>query len=413
MTKELSSEPASGQGDAQPQGSFPKENNRERNFRIAVWIMVLVLLLFSPAAFMVLGWFTDAYRDTAAASEVSHRLHEIMFGILFSLALAGAITQLLSPKRNLAGLIQLTVTLATLAIVVTATVGWQVGLLLYLIPLAAVLFYASPIRPFRSGPTWSWVVALLIIASFPFRVEVLGLVDRATSGAQNHTTHWSAMAAFVLVLIVLGVVVALRVSGYRLAAMSVAGAAGAYGIASLAFPYDASSHNFAYAVGLLIWSAAWLVGLRFFDRPPREQPRPLAMRVVGWIVLAPVVLLVSMIWLTTDSQPNVPHRPDPDRPQLMASEVDRATCLNCHATATAGAPTPPHSLDRSCEGEMCWGGRTDCAGCHRIDPALGGPVELIEVNALVSLAVRQPDDREVIPLADDDLARIDTMASPG
>ena len=375
--------------------------------------MVVVLLLFSPAAFMVLGWFTDAYRDTAAASEVSHRLHEIVFGIFFSLALVGAVTQLLSPKRNLAGLIQLTVTLVTLSIVVTSTVAWQVGLLLYLVPLAAVLIYAAPVRPFRTGPIWRWAAVLVLIAAFPFGVEIDGLVARALSGAQNHTTHWSAMAAFMLVLILLGGLVALRVSGYRVLALSVAGAAAGYGAASLAFPYDASSHNLAYSVGLILWSAAWLVGLAYLDHPTRDKPRPIVVRVVGRVALVPVVLIISVVWLSTDSQPNVPHRPDPNQPELMAADVDRATCLNCHATSTAGAPTPPHNLDRTCTDQACWGGRTDCAGCHRIDPALGGPVDLIEVSALDSLAIQKPPQRDVTPLAEGDLALIESVGSSG
>ncbi|MDP9494100.1 MAG: hypothetical protein M3P87_02575, partial [Actinomycetota bacterium] len=255
----------------------------------------MVLLLLSPAAFMVLGWFTDAYRDTAAASEVSHRLHEIVFGILFSLALVGAVSLLFSAKESVGGLIQLTVTLLTLSIIVTSTVAWDFGLLLYLIPLAAVLLFARPTRPFRSGPIWWWAAALVVIAAFPFRVEIDGLVARAMSGAQNHTTHWSAMAAFVLVLIFLGGVVALRVSGYRVVALSIAGAAAVYGAASLVFPYDASSHRPGYAVGLIVWAVAWFLGVRYLDHPHRAKRHSTAARVLsrGFLVLA--VPLISLI----------------------------------------------------------------------------------------------------------------------
>lgn len=368
-----------------------------------------MLLLLSPAAFMVLGWFTDAYRDTAAASEVSHRLHEIVFGILFSLALVGAVSLLFSAKRSVGGLIQLTVPLLTLSIIVTSTVAWDFGLLLYLTPLAAVLLFARPSRPYRSGPIWWWAAALVVIAAFPFRVEIDGLVARAMSGAQNHTTHWSAMAAFVLVLIFLGGVVALRVSGYRVVALSIAGAAAVYGAASLVFPYDASSHRPGYAVGLMVWAAAWFLGVRYLDHPHRAKRHSTVARVVGRGFLLLAVPLISVIWVTTDSQPNVPHRPDPNRPELMAADVDRATCLECHASSTVGAPIPPHSFDQACEGELCWGGRSDCAGCHRLDPNLGGPTEQIELSGWVSLAVQAPPSRGINPLAAEDLALIDAL----
>lgn len=366
--------------------------------------MIVVLVLLSPAAFALLGWFTDAYQDTAASSEVSHRLHEVVFGILFSLALVGAVTQLLSPKRNLAGLIQLTVTLVTLSIVVTLTVAWQVGLLLYLIPLAAVLVFATPGKPFRSGRIWWWAVALVAVAVFPFLIEIEGHVGRAMSGAQNHTTHWSAMAAFALVLLILGGLVAFRVTGYRIVAMSTAAAAGGFGLASLVFPYDASSHKSGYAIALFLWAAAWLLGLVFWDRPSRDNRRPLLVRVVGWVILAPAILIISVIWLSTDTPPNVPHRPNPNQPTQMAADVDRLTCLDCHETGTAGAPMPPHDLRQLCEDQACWGGRTDCAGCHRVDPVLGGPEEQIEISEWGPLLLHERPDGEIIPLAAQDLA---------
>lgn len=365
--------------------------------------MLIVLLLFSPAAFVLFGWFTDAYQDTSLSSEVSHRLHEVVFGVFFSLALVGAATQLLSPKRSLAGLIQLSVTLLTLTIVVTLTVSWQIGLLLYLIPLAAVLAFAPPVRRVREGPIWWWAIALVGVAMTPFRVEIVGLVDRALSEAQNHTTHWSVVAAFVLVLLILGIVVALRVTGYRVVAMSIAGAAAIYGLASLRFPFDASSHRTSYAVGLLLWAAGWLLAVLFLDRPRPDKAKPAALRAIGWVVLVPVLFITSFVWVVVDGQPNVPHRPDPNNPTAMAADVDRATCLDCHATGSAGAPIIPHEQDKRCEDEPCWGGRTDCAGCHRIDPALGGPTEQKEVSRWSPLLVEGPPEREVIPLATEDL----------
>lgn len=398
-----------------PDAEVSARSNREQYFRASVWAMIIVLVVRSPAPYLVLGWVTEAYQETGASSEVSHRLHEVVFGILFSLALVGAVTQLLGPKRNLAGLIQLTVSLVTLSIVATWTVDWDFGLLLFLVPLAGVLVFATPAKPFRSGKIWRWAVVLVLIAWFPLRGEIEGHVARALSGAQNHTTHWSAMAAFALVLLILGGVVAFRVTGYRIVAMSVAGAAGVYGLASLIFPYDASSHNPGYAIVLMIWAAAWLVGVLFFDRPARDQPRPLAVRVVGWVILAPAILIISVFWLAVGDPPNVPHSPNPSQPTAEAADVDRATCLDCHATEVAGAPVVPHRFDRTCgdDGEPCWGGRTDCAGCHRIDPALGGPSEQIEVSAWGPLLAQEPPDRKVVPLEAPDLALIEMLGDSG
>ena len=93
----------------------------------------------------------------------------------------------------------------------------------------------------------------------------------------------------------------------------------------------------------------------------------------------------------------------------MAADVDRATCLGCHATGVDGAPVIPHEQDRTCGEEgPCWGGRTDCAGCHRIDPALGGATEKIEVSRWAGLLVEGGPKRVIVSLASDqlDLARM-------
>lgn len=373
--------------------------------------MILVLLLLSPAAFVLLGWFTEAYRDTAAASEVSHRLHEVVFGIMFSIALVAAVTLLLRPKNSLASLIQLIVTLVTLSLVVTLTVAWDFGLLLYLVPLLGIVIFRRRGEPARAGPVWRWAVFLVAVALLPFVVQFEGHVGRALAEAQNHTTHWSAIAAFSAVLLILGAVVAIRVTGYRMIAMSLAAAAAAYGLVSLFFPYDASSHRPGYAIGLILWAGAWAVGLRYLDRP-------LAGRVgfgsvVKWVGMVPLALVVTMIWLSTDTPPNVPHRPDPEQPDLVAADVNRFTCLDCHGSETGGAPTPPHSQAQLCEGEPCWGGRTDCAGCHRIDPALGGPTDQIEVASPGRGLVAKTPNHDAQPLTVEDMALAETIGVGG
>lgn len=354
---------------------------RAAGLRVSVWTMIIVLLLLSPAQLVFLGWVTDAYRDTSSASEVSHRLHEVVFGVFFSLALAGAIAQVAGRRRNLAGLIQMTIVIIALFLMVTFTVRLDFSLLLYLVPLVGVIaFYGEP-GPVRERTQDSpWAVVLTLIAAPAFLVEVGGHIARAGTGAQNHTTHWSVMAAFASVLLGLGAVVALGITGRRLTAWSLGTASIIYGIASLAFPYDASSHRPAYAVGLILWGLAWLVGIsRERERPATSRGRLRRVVLTASAMLG--VLILSISFPSLDTPANVPHRPDPDRPEVLAADVDRATCLSCHATGLKGAPQPPpeHPLDRTCDSfELCWGGRSDCAGCHRIDPALGGSDQQIQ-----------------------------------
>ncbi len=94
---------------------------------------------------------------------------------------------------------------------------------------------------------------------------------------------------------------------------------------------------------------------------------------MGLAVLGYFVLVVGGVFASVAGEPpNVPHG--------LADgygAATRQTCLDCHATGAEGATPIPHS-PRTCgeDGEECWGGRTDCLGCHRYDPALGGPTQL-------------------------------------
>jgi hypothetical protein len=348
-------------------------------FRISVWAMNIILVLRSPANLVVLGWFTETYRDTNAASEVSHRFHEVAFGVFFTLALVGAISQLLNARRNLAGLAQLTITLVTLAFMVTWTLGVDYWLFLFLVPLAGILWFHGPIRPIRDGSTRLWSVFLLALATPAFLSEIVSNASSAMRGAQNHTTHWSVMAAFYVVLLSLGLVCTMRVRGFRLVGWSLGLAAILLGAAAYAFPYDASSHRREFAVFLVVWGISWIAGTAFSGPKRDRSPLRNALVIAASVIAIPFVLMFSAILVPLlDTPPNVPHRPNPNIPEMTAADVDRGTCLNCHASGVVGAPVVPHESSRTCDGdEPCWGGRSDCAGCHRIDPALGGPTEQI------------------------------------
>ena len=96
------------------QAPGPVAFTRESYFRASVWTMVVVLLFLSPTFLVVFGWFLNGYQEATDAAAVSHRLHEVVFGMFFALALVGAISLLLRPDRSTAGLFQMAITLLTL-----------------------------------------------------------------------------------------------------------------------------------------------------------------------------------------------------------------------------------------------------------------------------------------------------------
>jgi nitrate reductase cytochrome c-type subunit len=347
-----------------------RRNWRHVGFVTSVWSMVAVLVLLSPAMLVVIGWFTEGYEDAVGAGVASHRLHEVMFGALFTVALVGALSQLRAPQLNTAGFCQLTLTVAALTFFVTWTIGWDAGLLIYLLPLVALAALRRHRGTWAIGRLW-WAALGPGLILLPTQID--GIADhaqRAFTEAQNHTSHWSAVAAFQAVLIGLAVITFLRLPGYRLTAVTLAGAFGWYGVAALIFPFDASSHRTSYSVLLIIVALAWvsLVGL---DVRRRSRPSGRRMVLAQASVAFPIALM-ALVSPSLDTPPNVPHRLHPDQPGLTVLDVDRATCLSCHSVGTKGAPIPSHDLSEQC-GDHCWGGRPDCVGCHQVDPKLGGP----------------------------------------
>ncbi len=410
--------PIAGQDTARPRAMFVA----------SVWAMLAVLVLFSPALLVMLGWFTEGYSDTPDSFDVSHRLHEVLFGVLFSIAVTGAVTQLRSPLSNTAGFAQLSATLLALTGFVTAAIGWDWGLMVYVLPLTMVAATRVHANSWKIGERWWGAFWLGLFMVVPLSIDMVDHMNRAALQAADHTTHWSAVAAFQAVLLCLVAISFLRLPGYRVSAATLAGSTLLYGIASLFFPFDASSHRQPYAIVLIGWGIGW-VALIYRDLHPRSHSRQVERRLfrragfwavamaaiaiaagIGSIMIALLValiigagawylrrhgglstkprtnlvarrvvivgplLLASLATSFLDTPPNVPHRPDPGQPALLASEVERSTCVSCHGVLKNGAPIPFHGLNQSCDPAEggCWGARTDCAGCHQIDPQLGG-----------------------------------------
>ena len=73
---------------------------RDRGFSFAVRLAAIALILLSPAILIALGWFLEEFEETAGAAAVSHRVHEVSFGVLFALMLVGVLAQLRNPRGN-------------------------------------------------------------------------------------------------------------------------------------------------------------------------------------------------------------------------------------------------------------------------------------------------------------------------
>ena len=383
-------------------------------FQISLWALIAVLYFFSPFVLVVLGWFQEPFSELGGSESVSHRVHEVLFGVIFAQAMVGAISQLRHPVERRAGMLQ---TLAALVgfVVALAVIGVVETLGLVFVALAITATWLHPAG--RAGWKVSWhpergLVFLALSGILPFVLMAVDNFAKAQVQAADHLTHWGGVAAFAIVQILLTVIASLRPPGYRLVAGSVGAAGLGYFFVSLLFPFDASARPQFFAAWILVWSLAWLavaltnrqprswipalgalavlaiptgggpvgivlaafLGLALFvlTRRPGGLPRllSLALGALGYLVL-----LVGGVISTDAGEPaHIPHG--------LADgyeTANRQTCLDCHLIGAEGATSIPHEVERRCggDGEGCWDGRVDWLGCHRYDPSLGGPTRFV------------------------------------
>lgn len=392
----------------------PGPNWRSLAFRFSLWALIAALYFFSPLLLVFLGWFQEPFSELGGAESVSHRVHEVLFGIMFAQAMVGAVSQLRDPIGRRAGMLQ-TVAALTGFVLALAAIGVVELLGLGFVALAVIATVLHPAGRAEWRRSWHpqrGLVVLALSGAVPFALMAVDNFAKATVQAADHLTHWGGVAAFAIVQILLALIASLRPPGYRLVAGSVGVAGLAYFAASLLFPFDASARPQIFAIWILLWSLSWiavavtgrsvgswipwlggiaivaiaaaggpvgiamgvfigvvlLVFARREDGPPRFLSIGLA--AVGYILLVGGGLVAG----DGGEPPNIPHG-------LVDGyeNATRQTCMECHAVGAEGATLIPHDSADTCgsDGEGCWDGRSDCLGCHHYDPALGGPTELV------------------------------------
>lgn len=382
-------------------------------FRVSLWALIAVLYFFSPFVLVVLGWFQEPFSELGGAETVSHRVHEVLFGVIFAQAMVGAVSQLRNPIGRRAGMLQ---TLAALLgfVAALAAIGAVEFLGLSFVALAIIATLLHPAGRVDWRGSWHPLPGLVLLAlsgAVPLVVMAIDNFAKASVQAADHVTHWGGVAAFAIVQLLLAIIASFRPPGYRLVAGSVGAAGLVYLAASFLFPFDASARPQFFALWLGVWSLSWmvvatvgqlkgsvmtglgalaaillvsgtgLVGVSLaaflaavllaLARRREGFPRLLAIALsaFGYFLIVAGGLAASAPGEATF----VPHGLAEGYAQATSQ-----TCLECHAVGADGATRIPHDRFETCGGENheeCWDGRRDCLGCHRYDPVLGGSTD--------------------------------------
>jgi hypothetical protein len=277
----------------------PAGRVRRIAFYVAVVLFALMIVFMSPLPYAVLGWFLE--------EGLSHRIHETSFGMIFALSMAGLLPQLGKPAWKLAQMWQmaLPIWLVILAILLVGDPLDPTILIFLLFP--ALLFVLHPGRPRLLRPPTNLsrrLAVLTLVAAVPFVVFAIGefrigqeasqvasgVIDRLPDDATDeqvdrilrnaadtreqeeaavHFGHWSAMAAYAILIVCLAGLASLRLPGWRVPAWGAGIASAVYGGASLFAPNDASAANTTWAILAIAWGVVFIVAAEVVAHEPK------------------------------------------------------------------------------------------------------------------------------------------------
>lgn len=228
---------------------------------------------------------------SAAASHFStldHRIHDVTFGLLYGIGAVGLLAQLRSPRTNIAAQLMAITPFAALGITFVTTNYWLpfgTDFQMYAttvyggLALATLLLHPAGSRLFdalrhpRSDRT---LLSLTAIVAFPLLALVADNVSAQRAQAPDdihwQLGHYGFMAALGITIGVAALLASLRPLGWRLTGYTTAATAATVGVLSLAYPDVDSSLHPAWALALIVWSAAFAVATH--RAPPNEAASP-------------------------------------------------------------------------------------------------------------------------------------------
>jgi hypothetical protein len=150
--------------------------------------------------------------------------------------------------------------------------------LIFAVPILVLLaFHPARRELLRGARPNAIVIAILAIAAIPLVVYGVdqALVQRNSwppKSDPHHNAHWHTMAWTSFGILVLGLVTALRIPGWRITASAASGMAILLGLVSIVWPDAASSLGRAWGLGAVMGGVIFLVvALRQAD-PQTQQP---------------------------------------------------------------------------------------------------------------------------------------------
>jgi hypothetical protein len=238
--------------------------------RRTTWLKGLALVFALASLTINFGLIDLVDGFTGYVDQARNQILDVGWGAVFGVILPlGLLSQLRRPERRIAGIQQTAVVASALALAGAAGQReWYLALAGGIALAAAVLLALHPARhTFLSrGPHLEpAMLALATVAAGPALVYAWRMASAQrrdlppADAVSNGLHHWTVMTALALLVLLLMLLAAARTSGWRIPALSAAGAAGAWATSCLLAPTSAAgSEGHAWAWAALAWALATL-----------------------------------------------------------------------------------------------------------------------------------------------------------
>jgi hypothetical protein len=243
---------------------------------LAGLIGLMTLLMQLQPGFLGMGHFTEPH----------HRIHDLMYGFLFTTGAVGVLAQLRRPSKNVAGMLMALIPWAALLLAAAVSGDPVVVLSAERMLVAVGTVVAVVLHPARRGLIRSLgvsridrvMLALVIVAAVPLLALASTNIGLQTTVTDEHAVmgHYGFVAAFGFTVIAVGLLASLRPTGWRLTAWVAGTLAALLGFASVVYPDASSSLGLVWAVAAIVWGILFVAaaeltrhaeGSRLFGSP--------------------------------------------------------------------------------------------------------------------------------------------------
>lgn len=285
---ETADSPSSTAGD---DSTSPERRSLRRTARLAGFYLVVVAtigLFVSMLGELLVFAFTGWTAQGAAELGV-HQFHDVVFATMMGIALLGLVIQLYRPADKFVGILGFLTVIGFIG-VITAIVGSELVMIAAIFGglglVAAVLHPASGAirRLSRPEPADRLVLALVVVAAVPLVLYVSNQFTLQATGTDDHALfgHYAGMATIAATILVLSLVALFAPVGWRIAALGAGSLALVWGVASVAFPTQASSGGLVWGTLAIVWAVVFVAGNEYAhsgaarpgDMTEPETPRP-------------------------------------------------------------------------------------------------------------------------------------------